>query len=230
MASSNSLRDILRPMATDNELRRLAERGGLRWDFHAGYAPLYLKGNWEQPSNVKLVLMLAEPGRPDDNERFSTDPDKWIRQAVLSPAQCAPFRTEHQDRSFQHRIEWFLDACGFDLHNSHRTWSRIVISNTFWLRVASRQGSARQAWASQAPRQAEAYFIERYLGPMLRCFPHAAIVGAGKKAHSRLSRTGVRWIRIGALAPPGCNFPHVRERQRQVAAKLRETWRPPDHS
>ena len=58
-----SLRDIVLPMATDTRLRRLAEIGGLRWDFEAGYAPLYLKGNWEQPEQVRLVLMLAEPGQ-----------------------------------------------------------------------------------------------------------------------------------------------------------------------
>ena len=52
-------------------------------------ATLYLKGNWEQPERVKLVLMLAEPGRP--------------------------FGTEHQNRGFQRRIEWFLGECGFDL-------------------------------------------------------------------------------------------------------------------
>ena len=56
-----SLRDVVLPMATDTRLRQLAEDGGLRWDFEAGYAPLYLKGNWEQPERVKLVLMLVVP-------------------------------------------------------------------------------------------------------------------------------------------------------------------------
>ncbi len=216
-----SLRDVILPMATDTQLRQLAEEGGLRWDFEAGYAPLYLKGNWEQPERVKLVLMLAEPGRPDRNKSFSTNPNEWFRQAVLSPSQCRPFGTEHQNRQFQRRIEWFLGECGFDLRQSREIWPQIVISNTFWLRVTGRRGNDRQAWASAAPKEAERYFIERYLGPLLRCFPKANIVGAGNKANSRLAKTGVRWTAIGALAPPGCNHVHVRDRQSQVAEELR---------
>ena len=224
MANAVSLRDIILPMATDIRLRRLAEDGGLRWDFKAGYAPLYLKGNWEQPERVKLVLMLAEPGRPDDDESFSAIPEEWFHQAVLSPAQCKPFGTERQNRLFQQRIEWFLDECGFDLGNSHEVWSQVIVSNTFWLRVAGRQGSDRQAWATAAPKEAERYFIEQYLGPMLRCIAGADIVGAGGKAHARLAKTGVRWTKIGALAPLGCNQRRVRERQIQVAADLRKKW------
>ena len=220
-----SLRDIVLPMATDTRLRRLAESGGLRWEFEAGYAPLYLKGNWEHPERVRLVLMLAEPGRPDWNESFSTNPDEWFRQVVLTPSQCRPFGTEHQDRQFQRRIEWFLGNCGFDLTKSREVWSQIVISNTFWLRVAGRQGTDWQAWASAAPKEAETYFIERYLGPILRCFPKADIVGAGDKANGRLAKTGAPWTRIGALAPPGCNRVHVRERQSEVAEELRKKWR-----
>ena len=219
-----SLRDIVLPMATDNRLRRLAEAGGLRWDFEAGYAPLYLKGNWEQPERVKLVLMLAEPGRPDRNKSFSTNPNEWFRQAVLSPLQCRPFGTEHQNRGFQRQIEWFLGESGFDLSKSSEVWSQIVISNTFWLRVAGRRGSDRQAWASTAPKEAETYFIERYLGPILTCFRNADIVGAGRKAKRRLAKTGIRWTEIGALAPPGCYRVHVRERQSMVAARLRRKW------
>ena len=219
-----SLRDIVLPMATDNRLRRLAEAGGLRWDFEAGYAPLYLKGNWEQPERVKLVVMLAEPGRPDRNKSFSTNPNEWFRQAVLSPLQCRPFGTEHQNRGFQRQIEWFLGECGFDLSKSSEVWSQIVISNTFWLRVAGRRGSDRQAWASTAPKEAETYFIERYLGPILTCFRNADIVGAGRKAKRRLAKTGIRWTEIGALAPPGCYRVHVRERQSMVAARLRRKW------
>ena len=219
-----NFRDIIVPIATDVRLRKLAEDGGLRWDFDAGYAPLYLKGNWERAERVKLVLMLAELGRPDPSECFSTNPDEWFRQAVLSPSQCRPLGTEHQDRSFQRRIEWFLGECGLDLSKSAEVWSQIVISNTFWLRVAGRRGNDGQAWASAAPREAETYFIERYLVRILKHFPKADIVGAGDKANSRLAKTGVRWIRMGALAPPGCNFTHVRERQLEVAKWLRRKW------
>ena len=219
-----SLRDIILPIATDTRLRRLAEDGGLRWDFAAGYAPLYLKGNWEQPESVKLVLLLAEPGPPDEGESFSTNPDEWFRQAVLSPSQCRPFGTERQNRRFQQRIEWFLRECGFDLSNSGEVWSQIVISNTFWLRVAGRRDNRGRSWASAAPKEAERYFIERYLEPTLRCFPAADIVGASDKAHARLGKTGVSWIGMGALAPPGCDRVHVRERQSQVAEDLRRRW------
>ena len=222
--SAARFREVVLPMATDARLRQLSTAGGLRWDFEAGYAPLYLKGNWEEPERVRLVLMLAEPGRPDDDESFSTTPDEWFRQAVLAPAQCKPFGTERQDRVFQRRIEWFLRECGFDLGQSREVWSEIIISNTFWLRVAGREGTGGQAWASAAPKEAETYFIKQYLGPMLRCFPTAQIVGAGGKAHARLAKSGVRWTKIGALAPPGCNLRHVRERQAEVAAELRRAW------
>ena len=212
-----SLRDVVLPMATDTRLRRLARKGGLRWDFKKGYAPLYLKGNWEQPERVKLVLLMAEPGRPDPNKSFSKNPDEWFRQAVLSPSQCKPFGTEHQGRVFRQRIEWFLGECGFDLGKSREVWSQIVISNTFWLRVAE--------WDSAAPKEAERYFIERYLGPILGCFRTAAIIGAGEMAKKRLKRTsGIKWTGMGALSPAGCNREHVRERQSQVAAGLRRKW------
>ena len=219
-----SLRDIVLPMATDTRLRRLAGKGGLRWDFKKGYAPSYLKGNWEQPERVKLVLMLAEPGRPDPNKSFSKNPDEWFRQAVLSPSQCKPFGTEHQDRVFQQRIEWFLGECGFDLGKSREVWSQIVISNTFWLRVAGRRSSGRQDWASAAPSEAETYFIERYLCAILGCFRNADIVGAGGKAHNRLARTEIRCIPMGALSPPGCWQPDVIAGQKKVAARLRRKW------
>ena len=92
VTNRGSFRDIVLPMPTDAKLRRLAIDGGLRWDFEAGYAPLYLKGNWEQPERVKLVLMLAEPGRPDEYESFSEEPDEWFRQAVLSPRALQAIR------------------------------------------------------------------------------------------------------------------------------------------
>ena len=122
-----SLRDMVLPMATDNRLQRLAEDGGLRWEFEAGYAPLYLKPNREQPERVRLVLMLAEPGRPNRNESFSTTSNEWFRQSVFSPPQCRPIRTEHQNRCFQRRIERPLGAgSGIEPHSrlNHRRVGR----------------------------------------------------------------------------------------------------------
>ena len=88
--------------------------------------------------------------------------------------------------------------------------------------VSGRDGYSRQDWASAAPKDAERYFIERYLGPILRCFSRADIIGEGGKAHARLAKTGVRWTRIGALAPPGCNQRRVREGPNTCCSEISE--------
>lgn len=200
-------------MATDRILENLAVENGLQWKFSEGFAPLWLRGNWDNPGGVRLILLLAEPSTPDPGETFSTKPESWFRAAVRGPDTLPPFGLEHQERGFQQKIEWFLQECGFDLDDHASVWSQIIVTNTFWLRLPDK--------FQQAPRTVEDYFIKQYLTPILHQLPNAIVIGAGGKAHRRLRKTGVSFINVGALAPPGCYQPKIMAQHKEVANKIR---------
>jgi hypothetical protein len=159
---------------------------------------------------------MAEPGKPDSNEVYSTDNEEWFAQAVHGPDRAAPFGTTHQGRTFKQRLEWFLRECGFDLKNHVSTYSQIVISNTFWLTLPE--------LFEDPPKELKDYFLHTYLRPMLSCFTNATIVGAGGKAHKRLKYINVSYEKIGALSPAGCNQFKIVERQKAVARKIRNSF------
>ncbi len=211
-----SIRELILPMANDLTLKQLAVDGGLRWDFSEGYAPLWLRGNWREPHKVRLVLLLAEPSSPDFGESFSTDAETWFSQIALPPEDCPPFGTIRQNRAFQKKFEWFLGNCGFDLSQHQNVWSEVIVTNTFWLRLPDK--------FQQAPQAVEDYFLQTYLRPILLQLPNAKIVGAGGKAHRRLSKSGIPFIPIGALAPPGCYQKKVVALHEEVASSLRAVF------
>lgn len=218
MASSAGIRlkEAILRMVREPELNRLANSAGLPWDFDKGYAPRWLTGNWEYPEAVELVIFLAEPSTPVTAESYSTDPEIWFDQAVRGRLRGEPFGTVNQNRQFQKRLEWFLAECGYDLSDHVSVWSKIVITNAFWLTL-------NEKFDRHAGDLIESYFNKNILRPMVLEFSNATIVSAGGKAKRRLQAAGVSFTEMGALAPPGCNFPAVRERQVAIAKRIRES-------
>jgi hypothetical protein len=217
MASSEGerLKRLLLPMAEDHELKRLAEDAGFTWDFSLGFAPRWFRGDWQYPEKVRLVLLMAEPSTPNRGEFYSTDGEEWFEKVVTRPSDG--FWAINQERTFKKRLKWFVQECGFDLNDHISTWSQVVMSNTFWLTLPEKEKFRRP------PRELERYFLNTYLRPMLLSFTNATIVGAGDKADKRLNFIKVSHESIGALSPPGCNFPAVIARQRVIANQIRNS-------
>ena len=62
--------------------------------------------------------------------------------------------------------------------------------------------------------------VDIYLGRELAVLPNVVIAAVGGKAHERMRRLPLPFIRVGSVAPPGCNQRQVRESWKTIAAAV----------
>lgn len=159
---------------------------GMRWDPKAGHIPRGYCGATGTASDVKLVLVVAEPGDPQPGDHETMD--EALQRTVWA------FR--EGPGLFHRNARKLLGYCwpglGFD-QQLRRVW----ITESVLCSAAVTTGPV--------PREVEQACGEDYLAPQLALFPRALVVALGGKAHQRLKRLGIPHEEAHALAPPGCN-------------------------
>jgi hypothetical protein len=180
----------------------------MRWAPERGHVPRGFCGCSDDPSKVRLVLVVAEPGDPHVDEAHSVSP----ASAVIVSAYDYAYRYFRDGKDQFHRnIRRILDLCFPDISFDQQmavTW----ITESVLCSAAVEGG--------HVPEQAVRECRLRYLEPQLRLFPNAVVVALGGKARSRLRGVpGV--IPAVAAAPPGCNGKGAEESWRAAAAIVR---------
>jgi hypothetical protein len=174
----------------------------MRWAPEQGHVPRGFCGATGALEDVRLVLVMAEPGNPHAAERHT-----GIRSAMEY--------TEHAFRTgadkFHRNVRALLDLCftglSFD-EQIRRTWITESV-----LCSASREGASVPAASWRACGTS-------FLRAQLSLMPDAVVVALGAKARDRLATLGVAAIDAGAAAPPGCNHPNARAMWSLIASKV----------
>lgn len=167
----------------------------MRWTPEAGHIPRGYCGATGEPSNVKLILVCAEPGDPHHEEHHEADGTLagFIESTCSYSWQCL----ENKKEQFHQNVRHILDLCwlGKSFHQQmRRTWRTNAV-----LCSAKLEGG-------HVPVQIERECVNRYLVRQLNLFSDARIIALGGKAQKRLKRAGVRdFISAWSAAPPGCN-------------------------
>ena len=178
----------------------------MRWDPSAGHVPRGFCGASASLDDVRLVLVVAEPGNPHPTERHPSTPTEAIQSTYAYTLEC--FRTGTD--LFHRNVRSILDLCwpdtSFDIQMT-RTW----ITESVLCSAVTEGGAVRSAVAATCRG--------RYLDKQLALLPHAVVAALGSKAAKRMA--GREFIAAAAAAPPGCNFRGARESWHAIASEVR---------
>ena len=174
----------------------------MRWTPHSGHVPRGFYGATGDLEEVRLVLVLAEPGDPSPNP---------------GPEECY----EDVESAFDFTGRCFLTAGG----QGHENVRNLIYRCFPGLSLVD---AMREVWITEsvlcsAPSPGatvgadiERFCAERYLLDQLRLFPNATVAALGKsKPVKRLNRyrdhIPNRIVECGAVFPPGCNFKSTKD-------------------
>lgn len=174
----------------------------LCWAPDIGHVPRGYLGATGTLSEIRLVLVFAEPGDPHDSERHES-----MDTSLAYTYECMKNGTD----LFHRNVRGILDLCfpedSFDAQ-LRKTW----LTESLMCSAPVESGKvASTAWRA---------CTTSYLKPQLSLMPNAIVAALGSKARDRLKSIGVDFIAAGAAAPPGCNFAGVRESWQQIAAAV----------
>jgi hypothetical protein len=164
----------------------------MRWIPKKGHVPRGFCGATSKPEDVKLVLVVAEPGDPKFDEVHPAGPPEATLKSATDRAYYA-----------------FRDGTGLFHRNLRRVLDLCLPRMTYedqmratW--IAESVLCSAQTEGGRVPGEVTRECRRRYLEPQLKAYPNAVIVALGGKAAKRLK--GVEnVIKAFAVAPPGCN-------------------------
>lgn len=200
MQPSSRLLQILTPSVEPCSHMDGACSGAVTWDPRRGHMPRGSVGATGNLSDVRLVLLTAEPGDPYPGESYIGDTaDQRIKET---------FSTLYNDLrrgadQFWRNLRDIIDLCFPDKSLDEQL-------RQVWMTDTVRCGAAHEG--GELPLVVRRTCGRTYLGPQLQAMEHAVIAALGKKAQNR-----VRWLArqidipnpvVAAFhpAPPGCNF------------------------
>jgi hypothetical protein len=188
----------------------------MRWRPADGHVPRGFAGATGELSEVELVLVSAEPGDPH--------PEECHTGLHMQSAYDYAMTVLQQGRDLYHKnILRILNMCWPGLRFEQQM-------RKVWL-TDSVLCSAREEGGS-VTRPASLTCGLRYLRPQLALFPTALVVALGNKSAARLrqlnnelrqlksSASPVDFLKVYAVAPPGCNFPGAVPSWQQIPVGL----------
>ena len=201
---NKSLRAILKP-AYDPCQGFSGVCASMRWSPESGHVPRGFYGALGDVPEVRLVMVLAEPGNPGDDEMHSGI-----------------------DSVFNYAEQCYLRDGGPG-HTNVRT----IIRKCF--PKLTLQEAMRKVWitesvlcsaetpAAKVDPACEQLCVSSYLLPQLRLFPNATVAAMGSKAYRRLKKYVPDIVECGAVFPPGCNFPSTKAKWDRLISIVRST-------
>lgn len=184
--------------------------GNARWDPSAGFVPRGFIGALGRLRDVRLVLLLAEPGNglPGETHPFDGDP----RALIEDLGRYVFEQFDRRPTLFHRNIRYILDQCwpGTSLREQlTRTW----VTETY---LCSAVGST-----APVPLRSWTACRRTYLEPQLELLCDRVIVALGGKAWQR-APTSTLIHRAFSPAPPGCNQRGARASWDAVGALVRQ--------
>jgi len=178
----------------------------MRWNPELGHVPRGFCGATASLEDVALILVVAEPGDPQPNERHPPTAHEALDSTIRYAYEC--FRSGRDQ--FHRNIRQILDLCwpgeDFDAHMRRTYITESVLCS------AKEEGAA-------VPTKVGRVCRARFLDRQLELFPQAVVAALGSKAANRLK--GREFVRGFAAAPPGCNFRGAQESWAAIAEEVR---------
>jgi hypothetical protein len=171
-------------------------KADMRWDPAASHIPRGCYGaTGQSPDEVKLVLVVAEPGDPQPGESYAhcSTGEEMLAAACAIAQSCFMNGTDQYHRNIRKILKDCWPGTTFQ-EQMQRTW----ITESC-LCSASSEGAP-------VGRKVTDACGTRFLREQLRLMPNAVVIALGSKAQKRLSQIGVKFISAFSAAPPGCNF------------------------
>jgi len=169
----------------------------MRWCPAKGHVPRGFCGATGKRSEVKLVLVCAEPGNPHEGETYPNrcSPLSLFNQACSHAYGCLESGMEKKSDTFHKKLRHILDLC-FPGQEFMEQMRQVWITDSV-LCSARDEGNA-------VPQSAERECCSRFLKPVLQLFPQAVVAALGRKASRRMDSIDRVLVHASAAAPPGC--------------------------
>lgn len=192
-------------------------RGVARWCPVAGHFPRGFIGALGDFVDVKVVIVVAEPGDPFSSDRCGHDvsPRELIAQTCR-----ATFEYYDEGKNLFHRnVRFLLDRIFGEMpleEQMVRTW----ITESMLCSAPQETGTV----PSKATRECGERYLARQLALLSRC----PIIALGRKAQKRVKclknvdpNLSERIICARAASPPGCNHKPARPSWKHAAREVR---------
>jgi hypothetical protein len=209
----NAILSLHSEMKEDQLFKSLCEKHGLPWDSAAGYEPRGYNG--PPPENVRLLVLMAEPGAITQTEAQN------LRPAISHDAWTKGFDLNYQEHYWRKNLQ---KLCHYVWPESteDNMYEYLGKSNTFWMSL--RPGSQ----TSPIRREPLDYFERKYLTRFLTLFPNAVILAAGGKAQERLRRVDAEFESCSAFTKPESNKPRALDSWclagHEIGRKIAQRW------
>lgn len=182
----------------------------MKWSPRDGHVPRGFCGAIGELSDVKLILVCAEPGDPHKSENH--DADGTANGIFESVCKYVWLCFESKEDIFHRNIRKILDFCFpgkiFD-DQMTKTW----ITDSVLCSASIECGSI--------PNETEC--TKRFLEKQIKLFPNAIVVALGYKAAKRLKKAGIENIITAvAAAPPGSNRKNAEESWKRIANHIKK--------
>ena len=188
------------------------------WHPGRGHIPRGFTGAFGELSEIELVLVVGEPGKPFDDERY--DPKGSPLELIDRIADFsfhALARRDSHTRVFNTNLCGILDDCwpGLSRYDQmRRTWK----AESYLCSTPRELGDV--------PKSSWSVCGRCYLTPQLRLLADqgAAIVACGDKARRRIAVSGFtgEFRTFPSISPPEGNKPHAHAAHRKIAAYVAE--------
>jgi len=181
----------------------------MQWKPEHGHVPRGFCGATGALREVQLVLVVAEPGDPHAAEVYASkdSPAKLFKSVCRDVYRCFAHGTDQFHRNVRH----ILDHCWPDL-SFHQQLRRTWVTESVLCSASVECGAV----PPDVPRNC----LDLYLARELALFPNATVVALGVKAHHRMKPLCRPFLRVGSVAPPGCNKQQVRDSWRAISAAV----------
>lgn len=202
------LRDILLPAFAPCTAFR-TRCGTMRWVPKAGHVPRGFCGATGAAGDVQLVLVVAEPGDPHDGEAYvpHAQPEELFASVCRYVYGCFAYGKDQ----FHRNVRSILDDCWPNL-SFHEQLRRTWITESVLCSASAECGPV--------PPNVHRACADLYLARELAVLPNAIIAAVGGKAHDRMRRLPRPFLRVGSVAPPGCNQRQIRESWKTISAAV----------
>lgn len=193
----------------------MARRHGLPAEYRSGNRPRHVAGNLKEPSAVRVILLLAEPGSSPGAEELNRDEATWLDDITCDGLGHGGFRLRYDGGArslYEVNPREFIKLIWPAEPDADRM-KKVIITNSFWMQALASGGSI------SAPAVKE---FCGHLKKFISVFPNAVVVAAGRKASDRCLKGGISAIHMGALTPPGCYQYAVRTSWQHAVERVRQ--------
>ena len=186
----------------------------MKWLPQDGFLPRGFCGATGAASEVQLVLVVGEPGDPHPQEKYNpqSSPEDLLNNACRYAYGCFERGSDQFHRNLR---EYILDQCwpALTFHAQlRRTW------------ITESVLCSAQVEGGSVPATVYKNCVSQYLERQLALFPQAVVAAVGSKAQNRMARLPRSYLKVGSVAPPGCNQHRVRESWQTIANEVHRRW------